>query len=195
MIFPKSHLATKYLTGLRGVEIGGSAHNAYGLDTINVDYTDEVTVYKEAEVRECGEMLKVDVVADAADLPFARKSYDFVISSHMLEHAYDPISVIQEWERVAMQYLFITVPRKDLTFDKDKDVTPFLTIYERYDQYPDPSSGPPSDDHWSIWDIHGFREFCNFCCTYFNMEIKEFQEKDDKVGNGMTVLFKILDKK
>ena len=47
MKFPESALAHKYLDGLKGIEIGGSAHNPFGLDTINVDYTDDMTtIYK-----------------------------------------------------------------------------------------------------------------------------------------------------
>lgn len=37
MKFPESALAHKYLDGLKGIEIGGAAHNSFGLDTINVD--------------------------------------------------------------------------------------------------------------------------------------------------------------
>jgi hypothetical protein len=32
-----SQLAHKLLDGLKGIEIGGGAHNAFHLDTINVD--------------------------------------------------------------------------------------------------------------------------------------------------------------
>ena len=37
MKFRESAIAHKYLDGLKGIEIGGSAHNPFGLDTINVD--------------------------------------------------------------------------------------------------------------------------------------------------------------
>jgi hypothetical protein len=35
--FRESTLAHRYLDGLKGLEIGGSYHNAFGLDTLNVD--------------------------------------------------------------------------------------------------------------------------------------------------------------
>lgn len=41
------------------------------------------------------------IVADAACLPFADKSFDFVICSHVLEHVPDPGAVIRELQRVA----------------------------------------------------------------------------------------------
>ena len=35
--FQESQLAHQLLDGLTGLEIGGAAHNAFGLDTMNVD--------------------------------------------------------------------------------------------------------------------------------------------------------------
>jgi hypothetical protein len=37
MKFSESDIAHQYLDGLKGIEIGGAAHNPFGLDTINVD--------------------------------------------------------------------------------------------------------------------------------------------------------------
>lgn len=192
MKFPLHKIATHHLTGLKGVEIGGSAHNSFGLDTINVDYTDDMnTPYKKAEVDLCGEALKVDVVADASSLPFDNKSYDFVITSHVLEHLWDPIRAVIEWYRVARQYIFIIVPNKLETFDKNKPLTEFQELVDRFAgdiRRPDNS---PSDDHWTIWDPVTFREFCEEMAQQLNLEIVEYEEKDSKVGNGCMVLFRI----
>lgn len=188
MKFKTSNLANQYLKGLKGVEVGGSAHNSYDLDTINVDYTQDFTIYKQQEIELCGSYMPVDIVADAAKLPFDNKSYDFIISSHMLEHHYNPILVLKEWARVASKYIFITVPRKDLTFDKDKPVTLWHELVERYHK-PEIPENQPSDDHWNIWDVEQFRFFCEMIAKNINAKIIDFQEIDDKVGNGMTVLF------
>ena len=40
MKFKESALAHKYLDGLKGLEIGASAHNPFGLDTVNDVYLD-----------------------------------------------------------------------------------------------------------------------------------------------------------
>lgn len=189
MKFPHSPLATRHLTGLKGVEIGGSAHNDFFLDVINVDYTDEFTIYKQHEVDLCGESRKVDVVADATNLPFGRDSYDFVLTSHVLEHLWDPIGALIEWKRVARKYIFITVPRKDLTFDKDKPVTDFYELVDRHNKTIERPDGSPADDHWTIWDVESFKVFCNEMAEELNLTVVELQELDDKVGNGMTVLF------
>jgi SAM-dependent methyltransferase len=154
-----------------------------------VDFTDEMTVYKQEELNLCGRFCKVDVVADAADLPFKDDTFDFVISSHMLEHHWDPIKVIKEWCRVAKQYVFITVPRMDLTFDKDKDPTSTQDLFDRHNGFLKKVDESIADDHWTIWGVENFTDFCNVMCDIMPLKIVAFQEVDDKVGNGMTVLF------
>lgn len=191
--FNESPTAHKYLDGLQGVEIGESAHNAFGLNTINVDYSDSMdTVYKKHEVELCGEAAKVDVVADARKLPFDDKSYDFVLNSHVLEHLFSPIDAILEWKRVARKYIFIIVPRMDLTFDKDKKPTKLAELLDRYLKIKLPPAEAPADDHHNIWNVDGFKLFCFYIAETYNMKIVEFQSKDEKVGNGMLVLFEIL---
>src|SRR5665213_800939 len=51
MKFKESAMAHKLLDGLEGLEIGGSAHNAFGLKTRNVDYCGDMTVFKEEEIK------------------------------------------------------------------------------------------------------------------------------------------------
>jgi SAM-dependent methyltransferase len=103
--FPESPTVHRYLDGLCGLEIGGSAHNAFGVDTQNVDYTgDLTTVFKKAEVELCGEAMAVDIVAPGDALPLPDKSVDFILSSHVIEHFWDPIKALMEWRR-AMSWL------------------------------------------------------------------------------------------
>src|SRR5690242_12882690 len=48
--FKESKLAHQLLDGLRGIEIGASAQNPFGLNTLNVDYSDDYTsIFKEEE--------------------------------------------------------------------------------------------------------------------------------------------------
>ena len=100
MKFKESALAHKLLDGLEGIEIGGSAHNSFGLKTRNVDYRDGMTIYKEEEIRQCGQVLPVDILAPGDELPLADNSVDFVLSSHVIEHFPDPIKALKEWRRV-----------------------------------------------------------------------------------------------
>src|ERR1700722_14924094 len=122
MIFRESKLAHQYLDGLAGLEIGGAAHNPFGLETKNVDYVASLdTVYKKAEIEYCGEALKVDIIASGDELPVPDESQDFVVSAHVIEHFFDPIKAIKEWLRVVRPggYIFIVAPHKERTFAKN----------------------------------------------------------------------------
>ena len=72
MKFSDSALAHALLDGTYGIEIGGSAHNAFNIPYCrNVDYTDDMnTVFKQEETKLCGQAMPVDFVAPAWDLPF-----------------------------------------------------------------------------------------------------------------------------
>src|SRR5437868_64580 len=111
MRFPESANAHKWLDGLRGIEIGASAHNPFGLNTINVDNdADPTSVFKKAEIDLCGEAARVDIVAEGDDLPFSTDKMDFVVSSHVIEHFVDPIKALGEWRRVASRFVYVIVP-------------------------------------------------------------------------------------
>lgn len=100
VMFRESALAHRLLDGKRGIEIGASAHNPYGLNTWNVDYTEEMDAFRMEQIRIANKTAKVHILAQGNRLPFANDSLDFVISSHAIEHFYDPIGAIQEWLRV-----------------------------------------------------------------------------------------------
>ncbi len=55
----------------------------------------------------------------------ASESYDFVLSSHVLEHIANPIKALKEWTRVLRPggILLLVVPHKDGTFDHRRPTT------------------------------------------------------------------------
>jgi len=177
-----SQLANKYLTGLKGVEIGGSAQKDFMLDTINVDREDNPESAKRS-IQYGYDPMKIDVFADGADLPFEDNEYDFVIASHVIEHFYDPIKALLEWHRVASKYIFIICPHKDRMFDRDKETT---TLYELLLRHDTPVENE-QHDHQSFWNTLAFIELC----VYLEFDVVEFQDVDDRVGNGFSVVIKI----
>jgi len=187
MKFPESALAHKYLDGLKGVEIGGAAHNSFGLNTINVDRLGDMNTHFKIYEREmCGEALNVDVVAEGNKLPFPDKSYDFVISSHVIEHFYNPVSALLEWARVAKKYIFIIVPHRQRTFDINRDLTTgdeFQNRHMSQTVMEDEFRG----EHWSVFEPSNFNELCVLC----GLNVVEIQDPDDKVGNGFTFIIKL----
>lgn len=192
MQFKESALAHELLDGLKGIEIGGGAHNAFGLDTLNVDKFGEMdTVFKLAEIENCGRAMPVDVVASGDNLPFEDSSFDFVISSHVLEHFYDPIKALMEWNRVVRDggYIYAIVPHKERTFDR---LRPRTTLNELVKRHENPN--PPSDDevssnheHWSVWVTDDVFMLALHC----GLDVIRLQDVDDKVGNGFTVVVQV----
>lgn len=207
MKFKDSALAHKYLDGLKGIEIGGSAHNPFHLNTINVDFTDDMeTVFKKAEFELCGEKLKVDVVADGCDLPFEDESYDFVLSSHVIEHIFDPIGAMKEWLRVIKTggYVFTICPRWQQVPGEVRPVTELKELIARHkgtkkkvNRLENPvlkqdrglSIGLVKqivEGHLTVFDLELFVAMCE----YLKLNVVEKLPFDDKVGNGFTVLIK-----
>ena len=189
MKFPYSKHANTLLSGLKGIEIGGAAHNPFGLDTINVDRIShehpDFAPYATEQMRLCGEVLPVDVVAPGHNLPFDDKSFDFVISSHVIEHFYDPIEALQEWQRVASKYIYIICPQRDaLPSDRDKPLTDIADImYRRITG----CNEEASDDHHSRWTCQTFKQMC----SHFGFKVIDSLDPDDKVGNGFTVVIEV----
>jgi SAM-dependent methyltransferase len=187
--FPESALAHRLLDGFaRGVEIGGSAQNPFAIRGCwNVDYTaDPSTVFKQAEREACGGTLRVDVVAVADALPFADGSLDYLIASHVLEHCFDVIGTLEEWLRTIRSggVLYCIIPHKARTFDKDRPRTKLADLIRRHQR----RVPAPSDDarhaHHSVWVTEDFFELCRF----LDLELVDFQDVDDKAGNGFTIV-------
>jgi SAM-dependent methyltransferase len=75
--------------------------------------------------------------AEATQLSFARdNSYDFVLSSHTLEHSANPLKALHEWRRVlkAGGRMLIVLPHKDATFDHRRPVTSLAHLIEDFER-------------------------------------------------------------
>ena len=199
--FPESALAHQLLDGLKGLEIGGAAHNAFGLDTLNVDRVHhdhpDFQPYASEQKRLCGAIMPVDIVAPGDCIPVDDKSFDFVISSHVIEHFFDPISAIKEWMRIATKYIFIICPQRDaLESDRGKDLTPLSEHIIRYSVTEDllgGKLGQNEDRHHSRWTCQSFANMCMWIFTQDwgkDWETVAVEDPDRKVGNGFTVVLK-----
>jgi SAM-dependent methyltransferase len=76
-------------------------------------------------------------VAEATDLGFIPDgTYDFVLSSHMLEHSANPLKALREWLRLlkAEGTLVLVLPHRDGTFDHRRPVTPLRHIVEDFER-------------------------------------------------------------
>lgn len=183
--FKDSALAHQILDGKRGLEIGASAHNPFNLKTLNLDYCDDYSQeFKVTEILMCGECAKVDLVAPGDDLPFKDNVWDFVINSHVVEHFYDPVKTVKEWLRVIKPggILFMIVPHKERTSDSSRPRTTLDEIVDRH-EHPNPPV-PDHHGHYSVWITQDFIDICH----YYGWPILAYQDTDDKVGNGFTIV-------
>jgi SAM-dependent methyltransferase len=76
-------------------------------------------------------------VAEASDLGFVPDgTYDFVLSSHMLEHSANPLKVLREWLRLLKPggALFLVLPHRDGTFDHRRPVTSLQHLVEDFER-------------------------------------------------------------
>jgi len=176
-----SKFVTSYLRGLRGVEIGASAHNRYYLDAINVDrWGGSDTAYKRQERRLALRTAKVDLVAPGDELPFKDDAVDFVFSSHVIEHFPDPIRALYEWVRVARRYVVLVVPHRDRTFDAER---PLSTVDELLSRHREGFTSE-EDLHWSVWTCESFIELCE----RIGLRVVDHLDPDDKFGNGFAIV-------
>jgi SAM-dependent methyltransferase len=176
----RSRFVSSYLTGLKGIEIGAGSHNRFYLDAINVDrFGESDTAYKREERRLARRAAKVDVVSPGDCLPFDDQSYDFVFSSHVIEHFPDPIKALREWVRVARRYVVVVAPHRDRTFDAGRPLSTVAELMERN------RSGFSSEEdrHWSVWTCESFVDMCEAA----GLHVIDHQDPDDKVGNGFIV--------
>jgi SAM-dependent methyltransferase len=82
-------------------------------------------------------------LSEASDLStIASDQYDFILSSHMLEHTANPLQALSEWLRVLKEngMLIIIVPHKDGTFDHKRPITTLNHLIEDF------TSGIKEDD-------------------------------------------------
>ena len=128
--------------GKKGVEIGGISsifdrlylrceacdNVVFNLSTIWRDY--RTGVYEWG-----GKRLGKVIEADATDLSIIDvETYDFVISSNNLEHIANPIRALEEFKRVCKKggMIVVVVPRKEETFDHNRDYTDFEHILDDF---------------------------------------------------------------
>jgi SAM-dependent methyltransferase len=151
-VFPQTSQIANYLPLFSGVglEIGGpsSLFDSKGLMPIykiasNIDNVTFGTETKwEGELKPgrnyCFHKLKrpgYQYILEGNELSgLVSETYDFVISSHMLEHTSNPIKALKEWDRVLKTSgkLLLILPHRDGTFDHLRPITKLSHMVEDF---------------------------------------------------------------
>lgn len=140
-----------FVQGKLGIEIGGPTHLfrkwnllpiypiASRVDNCNFSRQTvwEGTIKEGASFRyDKHRPLGYQYVAEASNLEqIATETYDFLLSSHALEHIANPIKALSEWIRVLKQegLLILLLPHKDGTFDHRRPVTTLNHLVRDYE--------------------------------------------------------------
>lgn len=96
------------------------------------------------------------LLREATDLKgVAGDAYDFVLSSHCLEHVANPLKALEEWRRIIRPggHLLLIVPHPHHTFDHRRPVTPFEHLLEDFD------AGVGEDDLTHLEEILTLHDF------------------------------------
>jgi SAM-dependent methyltransferase len=136
--FDERRQAARFLRG-SGIEIGG-AYLPIPVDPrcCKVQYVDKMTASELLalfpEVRDYS-VVEADIICDVVTKglsPFADASQDFVIASHLIEHLPNPLGFLKDCDRVLRPdgILYLVVPEKNFTFDRDRAVTPLAHLVD-----------------------------------------------------------------
>lgn len=148
----RREIASRYLSG-SGLEIGALHQPLSVPSDVTVRYVDRMTVEQLREqYPELSryDLVEVDVIDDGEVLrSVSDASVDFVIANHMMEHCQDPIGSLENHLRVLKPggILYLSVPDKRFTFDRDRSVTPLEHMARDYEDGPAWSK----DSHFEEW--------------------------------------------
>jgi SAM-dependent methyltransferase len=164
---------SRSLRGKKGIEIGGPSPNVFGLrkecplyiyakviDGINFHTN---TVWEGKLV--AGQTFNYfegkvghQFIAEGSSLPeIEGNKYDFLLSSHNLEHIANPIKALLEWNRILKQAgkLILVLPNKMETFDRKR---PYSTFEHLVDDW---KNNTGEDDQTHLTEILKYTEFTN----------------------------------
>jgi predicted SAM-dependent methyltransferase len=178
-VLDRFSVAANYLHG-EGIEIGALHLPLAVPPTTKVRYVDRMsapdlrTHYPELNAVN---LVEVDIIDNGEELnTIAAASQDFVIANHFLEHCQDPIATVQNLLRVLKVggILYLAVPDKRYTFDRDREVTTIAHLLR------DHAEGPA----WS--KRHHFEEW-----TRLVNKVQDEQEAQQEIEHLLAIDYSI----
>lgn len=150
--FSRETIAERYLKG-HGIEIGALHKPLKVPHAAKVKYLDRLS--NEALRQHYPELdgvplVSVDILDDGETLAtIPDHSQDFVIANHLIEHCRDPIKAVMNMLRVLKKngILYLSIPDKRYTFDRDRPITTMDHIIKDFDEGPDWSRKPAFEEY------------------------------------------------
>jgi SAM-dependent methyltransferase len=161
-------LVRKHLSGKSGLEIGGPSYvfeinlPIYShIQSLDNCVFAEVTHWEGARASgatfhfDQGKRTGNNFIAEGSTLErIADASYDFVLSSHNLEHIANPIKALQNWNRVLKPcgFLLLVLPDKHRTFDYRRPVTTLEHLRDDYARNMGEDDMTHVEEFVTLWD-------------------------------------------
>lgn len=199
VIFREHKLALQWCKG-EGLELGAGAHNPFNLlGSLNVAPGDD-PVFREAEIALCGMYAEVDINAEGHDIPVPDSSQDYIISSHVVEHFPNPLEAFLEWKRILKPggIVFMIVPQRNADpYDAKQPVSTIQQIVVAHEQGWTVDSCPLNvvrRGHYFIYTLDSMLNLIKWGNHHLGLgwEIVATERVDSKVGNGFTVVCRVL---
>jgi SAM-dependent methyltransferase len=150
----------RFVEGKKGLEIGGPStafqrwfkplpiyHRVESLDNCDISRVTTWTTHADSYTFSPHKPPGKNIFVDASDLScIADRSYDFVLSSHNLEHFANPVKALYEWKRVTRPGggLILLLPNHMRTFDHRRSPTTVDHMFEDFQQQ------TPEDDLYHL---------------------------------------------
>lgn len=136
----RSLAAQRYIKGV-GLELGALAQPTMVPRNAKVLYVDRfpVSVHANQKYLNGQKLVQPDVIDDGMVLSSQPdKSADFLIASHMLEHADDPIKALKNWSRVVKPggHILVIVPDRRFNDDRNRELTSFQHLVRDHEEGP-----------------------------------------------------------
>ncbi len=149
-VIEKKNILRLFVENRSGVEIGGPSSIFFSnkplsiypfvksLDNVNYGL---VTIWNEkapaSNLFQFGNRFGKQFIMEASNLKSIQNdSYDFVASSHMLEHLSNPVKALFEMKRVVNNegFIILVVPHKEITFDHKRKTTSIAHMIDDFDK-------------------------------------------------------------
>lgn len=100
---------------------------------------------------------QINIVADANHIPRPDACFDFVFSSHCLEHMPDTIRSLEEWKRVLKPggFLVLVLPHCERTFDRGRSISTLEHHLEDYEA----RVGEEDFTNWDDWEAYSVKQY------------------------------------
>jgi SAM-dependent methyltransferase len=140
-----NNILTKITNNKSGIEIGGPSDSTGNIIYENAISIDNIIFSKETiwsshnteDYNYYGDKKGKIFINDTVNISLVNNEvYDFLFSSHSLEHIANPLKAINEWLRIIKNggYIIIIVPEKSVCFDHKRNYSKFSTLLSQYEK-------------------------------------------------------------